>query len=132
MLYKLFNSLYQNKIMAVCIASLWTAIILWACFMPGSDVPKIKIPHLDKVVHIILFSGFTCLWQFTLKTFDKKQTFTLLLITLILGIIIEVIQDSGWIVKRGFEIADIIADVAGGILGCFLFKIINHLYLRKN
>lgn len=132
MLYKLFNSLYQNKIMAVCIASLWTAIILWACFMPGSDVPKIKIPHIDKAVHIILFAGFTYLWHFTLKPFVKLHTFTLLLITLILGTVIEIIQDSGWIVKRGFEIADIVSDVVGGILGCIVFKIIHHLYLRKN
>lgn len=130
MIYKLFTSLYKHTNKAVIIASLWTALIFVACFIPGSSVPKVQLPLIDKWVHFFIFGGFSFLWYFVLKSPTWTKSICICLLALGLGYAVELVQGSGWVTNRSYELNDVIADGIGGIIGTImyviLFKIIDH------
>lgn len=131
MIYKLFNSLYKHTNKAVVIASLWTALIFVACFIPGSSVPKVNLPLIDKWVHFIIFGGFSFLWYFVLKSPTWIKSISISLLALLVGYAVELIQGSGWVINRGYELNDVIADGIGGIIGTILYVITFHVIYKK-
>src|SRR5690606_9293175 len=102
---------------AVLIASIWTAFILFACFIPGSSIPKVNIPLADKWVHFIIFAGFSYLWYFTFTKVTVLNSLFLMVLAAGLGYMVEIIQGSGWVVNRSYEWNDVAADSIGGIIG---------------
>jgi VanZ family protein len=102
----------------------WSVIILILLALPGSMLPEenaIKIPNLDKLVHIGLFGGFVLLWSiyFSVKEFSQKKLliifFRIFIIGCIYGGAMEFVQKY-FIPSRDFEIGDILADVAGAAI----------------
>ena len=93
-------------------AILWTSLIVLACTWPGKDLPEAPIVDFDKIVHVGMFIGWTCLW---LLLFPKSR----LLITLLgiaFGIFLEFYQQ--WLpFDRTFDWWDAAADGVGVILG---------------
>jgi drug/metabolite transporter (DMT)-like permease len=116
----LLKSLFKKWVIPVT----WTLIIQVLLCLPGSAFPKsdlFDIPHLDKIVHIILFGGFVGSWCYYLflKNISasrlKSLFFIVFLIAMANGIILEFIQRD-YIPNRSFEEGDIIADIiAAGI-----------------
>jgi VanZ family protein len=102
--------------------------------MPGSnipDVPFIKIPHLDKLVHAVIFAVFAYLLNYGLyrqkNAFLKTHNYTITLFAgVVYGVITEWIQFS-FIPERSGELTDWLADVAGTIAGIIIFH-----FTRKN
>ena len=97
----------------------WTISIQVLLCLPGTTLPSeglFNIPHLDKIVHVILFGGFTGLWcyYYFLKGKSPSRLKTLFFIVYLLaalnGIILEYIQRD-YIPFRSFDQGDIIADV---------------------
>ncbi len=92
---------------------LWTSLILIACLMPPSGLPKAPfIAGLDKVVHIILFA----IWSFLLTGYTRSTAFVVLLAGFALGTGIEFLQEIS-AMGRSFEWWDVVADMTGVVLG---------------
>jgi hypothetical protein len=73
-------------------AILWTLLIFFLCFLPGNEIPDIRVPFIDKWVHFVLFAAFTLLWCFA---FPGRRPARLLLIFAagcLLGWLVEIIQ----------------------------------------
>lgn len=113
----------------------WTIIVLILLTLPGSMLPQEKafsIPNFDKLVHMGLFGGFVLLWSiyFNKKVTNQKKLlvifFRIFIIGGVYGATTEFIQR--YIPSRDFDIADILADVAGaaiayGIANIFLSRV---------
>lgn len=92
---------------------LWTLLILTACLMPPSGMPKTPfIPGLDKIVHIVLFA----IWSFLLAGYTRSTALMVLLTGFALGTGIEFLQEA-LAMGRSFEWWDVAADVSGVVLG---------------
>ena len=114
---------------------LWTLVIGFLCFMPGSMLPnegRFAIPQFDKIVHMSLFGGFAFLWSLYLsnKVSDTKRLLRFFFLVFVLanayGIGIEFVQQC-CIPLRDFDEADIIAEILGagigyGLMNMFLIK----------
>ena len=106
-------------------AFLWAVVILILCALPGTSFPRLTFLdwlRLDKVVHLILFSILCFLF---LRGFTQQQTFSslqaypkmyALLLSIIYGIVIELLQEYIFIWRSG-EVFDALADTAGAFIG---------------
>lgn len=112
----------------------WTFFTIILLCLPGSAFPSkglfnLDIPHLDKIVHVILFGGMVVFWSLYYKqknsTYENKRLMvtTIALSTIALGIGMEFIQ-LHYVPYRSFDTGDILANtlsaVAFGIY--FYFK----------
>ncbi len=97
----------------------WTIAIQVLLCLPGSTLPSeglFSIPHLDKIVHVILFGGFTGVWCYYYylkgKSPESLKTifFVIYLLAAVNGIVLEYVQRN-YIPNRSFDEGDIIADV---------------------
>ena len=97
----------------------WTIAIQVLLCLPGTTLPSeglFNIPHLDKIVHVILFGGFTGVWCYYYYLKGKSPGslktifFVVYLVAALNGIVLEFIQRD-YIPYRSFDQGDIIADV---------------------
>ena len=117
----------------------WALVIGYLLFLPGNDLPHNKfldsIPHLDKIVHFILFTTFCFLLHFERKVVAKKLTgkdfIVLTAIAILYGGITETIQLL--IPERSCSWGDLLTDLTGITAGILIFKlsekIIDRYYL---
>ena len=105
---------------------IFLVILLVGCLLPGSTLPKSDTQNLDKVLHVLLFLCFTfcslvgCVKQ---SQYPILHYFALKYVTIfsvLLTVLIELIQHF-FIPRRGFELLDIGADMAGITLAIGLF-----------
>jgi VanZ family protein len=129
---KIFKYFQTHPSKAVLIASIWTAFILFACFIPGSTLPKVAIPLIDKWVHFVIFAGFSFLWYFPFKKVNFFNATLLIVLSFGLGYLVEKIQGSGWVINRSYEWNDVVADTLGGVIGVLLFHVANFFFKRKD
>ena len=110
-------------------------VILLLTGLPGSLLPKAKPAiGLDKIVHIIMFSGFSfiTLWGYRKsyqengKSYQKKAIIITVVIGILFGAVTEIMQEA-CIPGRNGSIFDWIADTLGAILGVCLY----YFYNRK-
>ena len=110
-------------------ALIWTAIIIFLLVVsvPSSaDIPKIRIPHFDKIVHFGLFMilAFLYAWGFkkqrTHIALIKFAFYFAVFIAIVIGIITELIQ-AYWIPTRNGDVYDLLADTFGVFFGILLF-----------
>lgn len=118
---QIFFFFTANKNRAILFAVLWTLLILVACFIPGREVPDVRIPFIDKWVHFVLFGGFSFLWLCTRKRPVPGTGLVVLLASIALGYGVELIQGSGFTSGRSYDMYDVYADSVGGLLGVLLF-----------
>jgi VanZ family protein len=101
-----------------------------ALLSPVSEIPKIQIPYLDKLVHVLIHVLLIIIWLGYLFLGDKshisiKNIFVVLLICFSYGIIIEALQH--WFTSsRKFDLFDIIANGIGDLLGLLSFGIVRN------
>jgi VanZ family protein len=115
---------------AGCPLSLWFPVLFWAALIavststPGSQIPRVPIPHVDLAVHSVLYGvlGFLLYRAFHrgtrlaasrwawLVAFAVAQTY---------GILDEVHQT--WIPDRTCSLADGLADGIGAAVGIWIF-----------
>lgn len=55
----------------------------------------------------------------------------LILLAFVVGYMVELIQGSSWVIGRAYEVNDVIADGIGGIIGVFLYIIIEKKALKS-
>jgi VanZ family protein len=111
----------RKYLAALYVPVTWTIIIGVLLTLPGSVLPSetaFKIPQLDKIVHMGLFGGFVFLWSLYLSKRTTalrvllKWFFIFYIIANVYGISMEYVQKY-WIPGRDYDLADIIADMAG-------------------
>ena len=107
--------LFQNKWLAVG----WLLFITILFFLPGSSFPKqnwfSKI-YIDKWVHTGVFAVLLFLWRSAFELQLKYYHLLLLIFALLYGFTVELVQKQ-WVPNRDFDLYDIMADMAGAILG---------------
>jgi VanZ family protein len=108
---------------------LWAAFVLVICLMPGSNVPKIKIPHFDKVVHVSIYMvlGLVTYYGWIMQVqFSSLRTRTVMKVMLVLalyGLTIEVMQGT-LTADRSFDLWDALANSVGAVIGTYAGKVI--------
>lgn len=100
----------------------WTLFIVLASIAPSSDLPKVQIPDLDKLVHIVIYAILAFLWMKSLRIRgEKKHVISLLASVILFGISIEWVQET-LIEGRSGDRYDAIANAIGAGLGIVISK----------
>lgn len=94
---------------------LYFAFILGLSSIPGDDTPRIDIPHLDKVVHFLLYSGLGWMLART-----RLRLWLALLIGLLMGAGDECYQSLT--PGRTPSVYDWLADAAGVTAGLLVMR----------
>ena len=103
---------------------LWAAFIFVICMMPHRHIPRITIPHFDKVVHTGIYAVLACLMYLgwlSQGSFDwlRRKTFVkVLLVCMVYGLLIEILQGV-LTTDRSFELLDELADSVGALMGLY-------------
>jgi VanZ family protein len=96
------------------------ALLLYLTLMPSVSY-RVSYQHIDKVFHFIGFGAFAF---FCLFAFPKLKPTLVIVLSLALGVLVEVIQS--FIPHRGFSYLDMLADLAG-----ILFAVLFMLGIKK-
>ncbi|MDX2046418.1 MAG: VanZ family protein [Chitinophagaceae bacterium] len=105
----------------------WVILIFVLLALPGSSFPDagfLNIPHLDKVVHFILFWILVYLWAFYFSgkqppvSFFRRIILVIAILSCAYGIAMEFYQKY-FVANRMFDGGDVIADAAGAFGGFF-------------
>jgi VanZ family protein len=119
------------KYLLFFVAVLWTGLITYFCLIQSSAIPTIEIPNLDKCVHTFFYFVFTFVWflffrkQLQIANGFKPLFFSFLL-SLIFGIIIEILQEVITTTRQA-DIFDVFANLTGSILAILTVLICNKL-----
>ena len=107
---------------------LWAAFILVICLMPGRHIPKVSIPHFDKVVHTSIYMIFAVLtyygWttQTGFQTLHRHTLFKIIILLSIYGLTVEVMQET-LTADRHFELLDELANACGSVIGAIAGRV---------
>lgn len=114
---------WKNK--SVWPAIIWSALIFILLVVPfkhRSEQSLLPFPHVDKVIHILLFSILSFLWSEYAKnkaTYKVSHIIYIVFSSVLYGVGLEYMQHySG----RDFDPADMIANGLGVILGISIKK----------
>ena len=112
----------------------YTLFITFLLLFPITDFPKVEVPSIDKLGHVILFSILVIIWLlFVLSKTEvgKLTSIWVVLVAFFYGIIIEASQEL-FFESRTADVWDIIANSAGILLGWLIFQKIRKLFIVKN
>jgi VanZ family protein len=116
----------KNHFKLLLAASLgWAIIIFVCCTVPSGDLPRVRIPGMDKLFHFAVFFVQSVWLSMLLQLQTKSRRFQLLLTSLSAfgyGGLIELLQSSCF--HRSGELLDLAADLAGGIAGAVCYPAI--------
>jgi VanZ family protein len=113
----------------------WAAFIMFVCAIPSDQVSKVsllKIPHLDKVIHFILYFVFALLIISGNNALREKRDVTVnaiiwaAAITLSYGIVVEILQHFIF-TTRSAEFWDIVANIFGFLAAAFAYRPANRI-----
>ena len=97
-------------------ALIWTCSILLLCLEPASDLPKVEISNVDKLVHFAFHFGFIILWYLYFNSHKKiinyKAPVILFFVSLVFGIVIELAQQVYTTSRKG-DWLDVVSNVSG-------------------
>ncbi len=111
----------------VFIAFAYTALVTVTSLISISNVPTIKLPYKDKVIHFLFYLLMVIIWFWSIKKKNYKNLTIIVVISIIYGIIIEVLQKE-LTQYRTFDKYDILANTMGTIVA-YLFCM---WFLKKN
>ena len=116
----------------------WTLLTIVLLCIPGSAFPGgglFRIPHFDKVVHIVLFGGVVWWWVLYFDSLQanelipRNKILVIVCLTVALGIALEFVQ-LNFIPNRSFDTGDIYANAAGSILAAIFVSVLPAWRLR--
>lgn len=101
----------------------WAVLIFVFCTMPSSRLPRVGIPHLDKVVHFGFFFVQSVLLSLLFNFQTRRSYFQIIglstVMAFVYGGLIEIMQGSFF--NRSADVYDLIADMVGGFTGAMLY-----------
>ena len=98
---------------------------MWLSLMGGGELPRIKIPNIDKLVHITLYMVLAFLLYFgwskqtVYASLHQSILLKIFFVAFLYGLMIEVLQEA-LTTTRHFELLDLTANSFGAILGCII------------
>lgn len=113
----------------------WGAFILITCSLPSDELNRVKlinIPHIDKLVHLVLYFIFTLLLvsENNVKKYANGVTVNAIIIAagvaLGFGAMVELLQYYVF-TSRSAEIWDMIANTIGFIAAAFAYQWVNRV-----
>ncbi|MDR0971468.1 MAG: VanZ family protein [Bacteroidales bacterium] len=130
----------MNRKLNISLFAIWSALMFYGILLPADSMPKdlsffFNIPFLDKVVHSIMFGGFSffLFWLFSWEKHFKASMIKVFIIASFFGIITEVMQYIfASIINRTGDFRDFIADEVGILLALLLcYFIIKKGWVKK-
>jgi VanZ family protein len=118
----------------IWLAIMWSLITLILLCLPGSVLPShglFSLPFIDKIAHLGLFGGLVFFWSLYYyfhrrpNIITVRLSWTIVFCSFLFGVIMEFVQEN-FIPNRSFDVGDIIADLAGSLIG----YLITHWYIR--
>lgn len=110
-------------------AIIWTGSILLLCLEPASDLPKVEINNVDKLVHFTFHFVFIILWYLYLNSNNKianyKTPVILFFVSVIFGIVIEFSQQTFTTSRKG-DFLDVISNILGALTALILLLTIQY------
>lgn len=113
----------------------WGAFILITCSLPGDELNRVKlinIPHMDKLVHLVLYLIFSLLLisENNAKKYANGVTVNAIItaagIALGYGAMVELLQYYIF-TSRSAELWDMIANTLGFIAAAFAYQWVNRV-----
>ena len=120
----------KRKVYILLIFSIaWAIIIFILCTLPPADIPKFKLPYIDKVAHFCVFFVQSVLLSLLLNFQTRKSYLQIILFSTLLAFIygglIEILQSKFF--NRSGDFYDLIADILGGFFGAMIYPTILRL-----
>jgi VanZ family protein len=97
-------------------------VLLAVPFKHRSEQSLLSFPHLDKVIHLLLFCILSFLWSEYAKSKHSYKTIHIIFIifsSILYGVVLEYIQHY---TGRDFDPADMLANGSGVIVGILIKK----------
>ena len=120
----------------VALAVIWTIVIMVLCWTPQAFLPVSEAPnslamklYLDKIIHAGMFMIFGVLWL-RAGLLSKRRYLWVFLAGVALAAITEIVQNVPSLNREG-EFEDVLADVAGVMIGFLLYWMKQRLTGRK-
>jgi len=114
----IIKRLLEHKKIWFGLATSWTVLIFILCLAKMNDLPSLGVKGMDKYVHFTFHFVFTFLWAIVVKsrfsTISNKKILNIILISLVMGITIEVLQEN-FTTTRKADILDVMANLTGAI-----------------
>ena len=115
----------RRKRLFTGLAVLWTIVILGLCFLPGNEIPDVRIPLADKWVHFIIFGCWAWLVLMARARASRKTLIIAAIAAALFGWLVEVLQGQLSFLGRTQDNMDALADAVGGVLGVAFFALMN-------
>ncbi len=112
-------------------AILWTLLIFILCLWPAKELPELDVPLADKWTHMVLFAVFSFGWACVRPASGAGYRMLICLISIVLGWLVEWLQQLFPMLGRSFDYKDIVANGIGGLLGVLLFYTMSRIAKRK-
>ncbi len=107
---------------------LWLVIVFLLVLITGENIASMEYPHIDKVVHVLLFSALSFMMNSGFVKQDRsmklrfKAPIYAVSLAALAALLIELLQ---WAVtQRPFDGFSFLSDLVGCILGYFLFILV--------
>jgi len=108
----------------------WVLFIGLLTLIPGNIIPDINWNFLsfDKIIHLTVFAILSFIGSIYFKHSDKKKTrsqpvFISFATAVLYGTLLEYLQT--FIPQRGFDYADLTANIIGSLAGIVVFLLLN-------
>ena len=115
-------------------ALIWTSSILLLCLEPASELPKVEINYVDKLVHFTFHFVFIILWYLyfksTTKIINYKTPIILFFVSLVFGIVIEWSQQVFTTSRKG-DILDVISNISGAFTALMAILFVKYYSNKK-
>jgi VanZ family protein len=104
---------------------IYVGCIILLSLLPPQDFPKVELfPNVDKVVHFLMYLGFSVLGCWALKTeLNRSRVWIIIPVTIGWGIFMEIMQLCMHI-GRSFSWFDILANSIGVFTGIIFYLIV--------
>ena len=117
----------MDKFRNICkkILPIYWAFLTYMLLRPGVENMEFPFmfPGIDKVLHLSIFAflGFVLM-----ATWPKMKLNYFVQLMAIYGLLTEILQDElGW--GRSLEFLDLVADMAGGLIGNYIYKYLDRI-----
>ena len=117
---------FKKRIILFC---LWAFLVLFLIAFPTPEYEGVKITWYDKIIHIIMFGGFSYLLIYSLAASRLKNFLLILFLGLSVGILYSAFGEFIQSFVPGRTVSEY--DFYAGVAGSFLFTVIAYVKFRK-
>lgn len=124
--------LKKNILLIITIG--YSLALITVCLIKLNNIPDIGVSFGDKIFHFLAYGLLTFLWFYTFiyafRFKKKKAILSASILSVIFGIIIEVLQGSVT-VSRQFDVYDVIANTMGVLLISLVLTFVKKIHIKS-